>query len=278
LSSASLPLAGSWYMLSSFNGRTPAANRALGALAAFPVGKTSLPGLRLAGCRQLAPSSDIPAGGRVLGQATFPGSERALALSVTDSLRHLHVIGPTGVGKSTLLTGLIAQDMAAGRGVAVIDPKGDLARDVLDQVPASRVGDVIILDPADEERPVGLNLLAGTAESRELVVDQVVGIFHSLYSAFWGPRTDDILWAALLTLVGVPGMTLAEVPLLLSDPGFRRRLVAGAILREPWATLLAEDFQRDMIHNTAHPGRDLVGQGSKMTALVRSAGLEPATS
>jgi hypothetical protein len=198
----------------------------LGALAAFPVGKTSLPGLRLAGCRQLAPSSDIPAGGRVLGVATFPGSERPLALSVTDSLRHLHVIGPTGVGKSTLLTGLIAQDMAAGRGVVVIDPKGDLVADVLDRVPPSRTGDVIVLDPADDERPVGLNLLAGTADSRELVVDQVVGIFHSLYSAFWGPRTDDILRAALLTLVGVPGMTLAEVPLLLSDPGFRRRLVA----------------------------------------------------
>lgn len=195
------------------------------ALVAFPVGKVALPGLRLAGCRPLAPSSDIPAGGRVLGRATFPGSERSLALSVTDSLRHLHVIGPTGVGKSTLLVGLIAQDMAAGRGVVVLDPKGDLVSDVLDRVPVSRTGDVIVLDPTDDERPVGLNLLASDEDGRELVVDQVVGIFHQLYSAFWGPRTDDILRAALLTLVGVPGMTLAEVPLLLTDAGFRRRLV-----------------------------------------------------
>jgi hypothetical protein len=197
----------------------------LGMLVAFPVGEVMLPGLRLAGCRLLAPSREVPAAGRVLGRANFPGAERPVALSVADSLRHVHVIGPTGVGKSTLLTGLIAGDMAAGRGVVVVDPKGDLVGDVLDRVPPGRVGDVIVLDPADESRPVGLNLLAGSAESRELVADQVVGIFHSLYRAFWGPRLEDTLRSALLTLVGVPGMTLAEVPLLLTDPNFRRRLV-----------------------------------------------------
>jgi hypothetical protein len=173
----------------------------------------------------LAPASDIPFGGRVVAQATFPGGERPLALSVTDSLRHLHVIGPTGSGKSTLLLGLIAQDMAAGRGVVVLDPSGDLVSEVLDRVPPARTQDVVVLDPTDDERPVGLNLLTGAADSPELVVDQVVGIFHQLYRAFWGPRTDDILRAALLTLVVEPGMTVCEVPLLLTDAGFRRRLV-----------------------------------------------------
>ena len=84
---------------------------------------------------------------------------------------------------------------------------------------------MVLLDPADEQRPVGLNLLARPSDSPELVVDQVVSIFHDLYRDSWGPRTDDILRAALLTLVGVPGMTLAEVPLLLTDPVFRRPLV-----------------------------------------------------
>jgi hypothetical protein len=197
----------------------------LGALVAMPVGHVSLPGLRLGGCRPLAPASDIPSGGRVLGRATFPGAERPVALSVTDSLRHLHVIGPTGVGKSTMLTGLIQQDMAAGRGVIVLDPKGDLVADVLDRVPPSRIGDVVVLDPTDDERPVGLNLLAGAADDPELVVDQLVGTLHQLWAAFWGPRTDDILRAALLTLVHEPGMTLCEIPLLLTDPVFRRRVV-----------------------------------------------------
>jgi hypothetical protein len=197
----------------------------LAGLVAWPLGDVSLPGLSLGSARALAPPSDIPSHGRVVMRSTYLGMARPLALSLPDSLRHLHVIGPTGVGKSTLLLGLITQDMQAGRGVVVVDPKGDLVTEVLARVPPERTGDVVVLDPADEQRPVGLNLLARPTESPELVVDQVVSIFHDLYRESWGPRTDDILRAALLTLVGVPGMTLAEVPLLLTDPGFRRPLV-----------------------------------------------------
>ncbi|GIH06642.1 conjugal transfer protein TraG [Rhizocola hellebori] len=197
----------------------------LAGLVAFPMGTVTLPGLQLGGARQLAPASDIPSRGRVIAQATFPGAERPLALSMADSFRHLHVIGPTGVGKSTMLLGLIAQDMAAGHGVVVIEPSGDLVSDVLDRVPPHRLSDVVVLDPADEERPVGLNILSTGQTAPDLVVEQVLGIFHQLYKASWGPRTDDILRAALLTLVDVPGMTLCEVPLLLTDDGFRRQLI-----------------------------------------------------
>lgn len=197
-------------------------------LAAFlgvPIGDVRLPGLTVGVTRQLAPAADVPRAGRVVGRATFPGAERPLALSVADSLRHLHLIGPTGVGKSTLLLNLIASDMRAGHGVVVVDPKGDLARDVLARVPTERVRDVIVLDPTDAERPIGFNMLASSGAAPDLVVDQVVSIFRGLYSAFWGPRTDDVLRASLLTLATEPGMTLAEVPLLLTDEGFRRRLV-----------------------------------------------------
>ncbi len=197
----------------------------LAGLLGFPLATVALPGLSLGGARQLAPAADILTTGRVVAEATFPGAERPLGLSVADSLRHLHVLGPTGAGKSTLMINLITQDMAAGRGVVVLDPKGDLVADVIDRVPAHRLNDVCILDPADEARPVGLNLLAGGGLDRELVTEHVVGLLHNLYHANWGPRTDDILRSALLTLVGVPGMTLVEVPLLLTDAGFRRRLV-----------------------------------------------------
>jgi len=207
--------------------------RELAMLVGFPLGSPHLPGLQLGGCRPLAPSADIPSSGRVVARASFPGAERDLALSVTDSLAHLHVLGPTGTGKSTLLLNLIARDMQAGHGVVVIDPTGDLVSDALDRVPADRVEQVTVLDPTDDP-VVGLNVLAAAHQRPELVVEQVVSLFHSLYRASWGPRTDDILRSALLTLVAAPmPVTLCEVPLLLTDPGFRRRLVSR--LDEPIA-------------------------------------------
>jgi DNA helicase HerA-like ATPase len=139
----------------------------LSGLLAVPLGAAKLPGVATASTHLLSPARDIPATGRVIGQSNFPGAERPLALSLPDSLRHLHVVGPTGSGKSNLLLNLITQDMQAGRGVVVIEPKGDLVADVLDRVPPERVGDVVVLDPADETRPAGLNLLArpGTPRS-----------------------------------------------------------------------------------------------------------------
>jgi len=205
----------------------------LGALIGFPAGEPRLAGLSLGGCRHLPPPPELPATGAVLARATYPGAERLLALSPGDRLHHLHAIGPTGAGKSTLLLNLIVQDLSAGRGLVVIDPKGDLVAEVLERVPPGRSRDVIVLDPADELRPVGLNPLTPGAGGAELMVDQVVGIFHNLYARFWGPRTDDILRAALLTLATEPGMTLCEVPLLLTDAGFRSRLVGR--LDEPIA-------------------------------------------
>lgn len=195
------------------------------ALCAWPFGPTAdLPVVRL-GSRRLPPPSGLPTAGRIIGESTWPGKERPLALSIEDSLRHLHVIGPTGTGKSTLLLGLIEQDMQAGRSVVVIEPKGDLIADVLARVPKERVGDVVLLDPTDREAVVGINGLASGGGSAELVADQLLNTFHGLYAAHWGPRTSDILHASLLTLARTPAMSLVALPLLLGDPNFRRRIV-----------------------------------------------------
>jgi hypothetical protein len=201
----------------------------LAAVSSWPVGRTSELPVDMVGSRLVAASVAIPSKGRVIGRGTFPGRERELALSPNDSLRHLHTLGPTGSGKSTLLLNLITQDMAAGRAVVVIEPKGDLIADVLERIPASRMGDVVLLDPTDTARPVGLNPLARGGRSPELVADQVLGLFHSLYAAHWGPRTHDILGASLLTLARLPGMSLAALPLLLTDAGFRRRVLPGVV-------------------------------------------------
>jgi len=201
----------------------------LATVSSFPVGLTNELPVNMIGSRLVAPSAAIPRKGRIVGKATFPGRERSLALTPTDSLRHTHALGPTGSGKSTLLLNLISQDMAAGRAVVVIEPKGDLIASVLERIPPERVADVVLLDPNDMARPVGLNPLALGGRSPELAADQLLGMLHSLYSAHWGPRTHDILGASLLTLARLPGMTLAALPLLLTDASFRRRVLPRVV-------------------------------------------------
>ncbi len=155
------------------------------------------------------------------------GPARGVTLRVADARHHTHVIGATGSGKSTLLINLILADVQAGRGVAVLDPKGDLVTDVLARLPESCGNRLVVLDPAEVEAPPALNILDTSDRDPELVVDHVVGVFRRLYQAYWGPRTEDVLRSACLTLTLRDDTTLAHVPLLLSNPQYRKRLVAG---------------------------------------------------
>jgi hypothetical protein len=159
-----------------------------------------------------------------------------LLLTMADQLHHLHVIGPTGTGKSTLLGRLALQDLAEGRGAVVIDPKGDLVDDILARLPQSRAKDVVVLDPADVIAPVGFNPLAARPGRRpEVVADALLAVFHDLWADAWGPRTQDILHAGLLTLTGRTDASLVMLPLLLTNPGFRRSLTQRAIKEDPVA-------------------------------------------
>lgn len=173
--------------------------------------------------RLLPPAKAVPTGGRVIGVATYPGLERPLAISAKDSLRHCWLLGPSGTGKSTLASRMIAADMAAGRAVIVIEPKSDLIRECLTHVPANRVDDVVVMDPNDLLGAVGINPLAGDRRQPELVADQLLAVFKGLYGASFGNRTTDIAAAGLHTLARVPNMSLAALPLILTDPGFRRK-------------------------------------------------------
>lgn len=196
----------------------------LASISTWPVGPTNdLPVVRI-GSRLLPPSKTIRSKGRVIGEATYPGKERPLSLLPTDALRHLHVIGPTGSGKSTLLLQLIRQDIEAGRSVVVIEPKGDLIEDVMKYIPPERLNDVVHISPTSD-RPVGLNPLTPSGRGPELVADQLLALFRSMFDG-WGPRTQDVLGAALLTLAKVPDSTLVSLILLLTDESYRRKIVA----------------------------------------------------
>lgn len=161
---------------------------------------------------------------RVIGESEV-GPRRPVALGVQDGRHHLHVVGATGSGKSTLLANLALADMAAGRGVVVIDPKGDLADDLLARLPERALSRLVLIDPKETEAPPALNVLDG--EPAEVAVDHVVSVFARIFSAWWGPRTDDVLRSACATLRRLPGATLADVPLLLTDRRFRAPLVSS---------------------------------------------------
>jgi Type IV secretion-system coupling protein DNA-binding domain len=203
------------------------------ALTAWPVGEEPLPGQPPLHPVQRVPSAGTTGRDRVIGVATAPGVVAALALPASAALHHLHVLGPTGTGKSTLLTNLIGQDIQAGRAVVVVDPQGDLIGDVLARVPAHRHGDVIVLDPADTGAPVGLNPLLTRGRNPEVVADGLLAVFKGLYGEALGPRSHDILHSSLLTLTRRDDASLVMLPLLLTNPGFRRSLTSG--LHDPIA-------------------------------------------
>lgn len=213
------------------------------AVLAWPVGidgEVELPGIELNQARLLKPDRRVlrPTelkDQRVVADSAYPSAKGNLVLSAEAGRRHLHVLGPTGVGKSTLLVHLICQDIEAGRGVVVVDPKGDLVDDTLMRLSAKALERVAVLDPTDPA-PLGLNPLAAGAPDRNgggVAIDAMVGVLHSLWKDSWGPRLHDVLHAGLLTLSLEPGHSLVELPLLLTRPAFRRPLVARASIHDP---------------------------------------------
>jgi len=141
-------------------------------------------------------------------------------------LRHLYMIGQTGTGKSTLLLNLITQDLLNGYGIALLDPHGDLAEAVLQQVPSERGDHLVYFNPSDLEHPIGFNLLAQVpSDQRPLITDGVVSAFKHVWPDFWGPRLEHIFAHAVRSLMDVPGATLLALPRLLQDEVYRTSVV-----------------------------------------------------
>ena len=192
------------------------------ALAHLPT-DVAVVGLARAGARAVPPPPAIPrtGDGKLLGDADA-GPPRPILMRPSDARYHCHVMGATGAGKSTLLTNLVCQDAEAGRGTVVIDPKGDLVTDILRRLPRSVRDGAVVLDPQAGGRPPTLNMLEVTEGlDADLVTEHLVGIFKNIFASHWGPRTDDVLRSACLTLLRRPGATLSHIPPLLYDAKFR---------------------------------------------------------
>ena len=199
----------------------------------------------------------------LLGHSAAWGDAVPLSLAGGDRLRHLHVLGVTGGGKTTLLRNLVVQDLEAGGGVGVIDPHGDLVDDLLDLVPPRRTGDVVLFDPSDVEYPPAMNLLAGgPPEMRHLAVSGVVGSLKAVWRDSWGPRLEHLLGNAVAALLEADGQSLLGVGRLFTDARYRHTIVSQVkdpVVRGFFENELA-GYDKRFLAEAAAPIQNKVGQ------------------
>ncbi len=164
----------------------------------------------------------------VLGVNAHAGEESVVTLPPEMRMRHMHVVGASGTGKSTFLLDLLTQTVAAGEGLALLDPHGDLVDELLLRIPENRIEDVIILDPSDTEFPVGFNLLAAHSDlEATLLASDLVAVFRRL-STSWGDQMHSVLANAIQAfLSSKTGGTLADLRRFLIEPDFRQEFLAS---------------------------------------------------
>lgn len=162
----------------------------------------------------------------ILGDNMHDGFNTPVSFGVEDRLKHTHIIGATGTGKSTLIAHLILQDIAQGYGVVVFDPHGDLVNDLLSYIPDHRLKDVVFIDPADTEYPIGLNILqARTDIEKEVLSSDLVTSFKK-YVTSWGDQMSAVLGNAILAILeSDTGGTLHDVRRFLVEKEFRTRFL-----------------------------------------------------
>jgi hypothetical protein len=157
----------------------------------------------------------------------FRNTHKKFGIRPKDRRGHMYIIGKTGTGKSTLLGNMIISDIKAGHGVALIDPHGDLAEEILDYVPDHRIEDVIYFNPADNEYPVPFNPLEQVhPDYHHLVSSGLISVLKKVWPEFWGPRLEHILRHCILTLLEYPDSTLLDIPRLLTDKEFRGHVLS----------------------------------------------------
>lgn len=162
----------------------------------------------------------------IFAETTFRNKYRKFGIKKDDRRRHMYLIGKTGMGKSTILENMIIEDIYAGKGVAVVDPHGELAEKVMKYIPTNRINDVIYVNPADIEYPIAFNIVEHVEPHlRHLVASGLLGVFQKQWADSWGPRLEYILRNAILAILEYPGSTLLAITRMLSDKKFRKKVV-----------------------------------------------------
>lgn len=193
---------------------------------------------------------NIPKEGLLLWENIYRGVKKEIRIKSEDRFRHFYVIGQTGTWKSSILQSMARQDLKNGEWLAIMDPHGDLVKDLLPFVPRERADDVIVFDPSDESRPLGLNLLEAFPEERDMVAQEANNMMIKLFGneIFW-PRLQDYFLNGVLTLMEYPqGWALTDIIRLFTDNDFQKdhvRYVKNPIVKAWWEKTFATMGERE---------------------------------
>ncbi|MEK7644171.1 MAG: type IV secretion system DNA-binding domain-containing protein [Patescibacteria group bacterium] len=219
----------------------------------LPLHSTEAPNIKWLTGRKAAPPSNLPKSGLLLGHILYRGVDQPIYMKEADRRRHLYVIGKSGTGKSVFISNLVKQDIRDGKGVCVIDPHGDLVEDILGDVPKHRADEVIVFNPSDMERPIGLNMLeAKTEDQKDFAVQEMISIFYKLFPPeMIGPMFEHQMRNVMLTLMADihDTGTIIDIPRMFTDNDFVKKYLVklkDPVVRAFWEKEMAKtsDFHK----------------------------------
>ncbi|MCX6721947.1 MAG: type IV secretion system DNA-binding domain-containing protein, partial [Candidatus Staskawiczbacteria bacterium] len=167
-----------------------------------------------------------------IAKTNFRKAEVVFGIKRPDRRQHMYIIGKTGAGKTAFLKNMALQDINNGQGLAIIDPHGEFVEEVLDNIPLSRVNDVVYFNPADMEFPVSFNIMdVQDPKYKHLIASGLIGIFTKIWANVWSARMEYILANCILALLDTPGTTLLGIPRMLVDRDYRQKIINN--LKDP---------------------------------------------
>ena len=203
----------------------------LASLFHLPITTTDIPSIKWLRSKEAAPPNLLPVDGTLIGESSFRSEHKKIYVTDADRRRHIYIIGQTGTGKTNLINAMAKDDIEKGKGIAILDPHGEFVETISGMIPKERMEDVIIFDPGDLTKPIGMNMLEydfTKPEQKTFIVNEMFNILDKLYDmkTVGGPMFEQYTKNAILLLMedmmNEPA-TLMEIPKVFNDDEYRER-------------------------------------------------------